>query len=153
MSQQVAITLYLKKVDLNDLKLCLTFHYNVTGRSLRQVLFFQWQGIGPSRLAPQQGRCHGVDWDGHVHSIFSRGCFWDWGDCIPRPYSATCEGTPVPTPNYTVHSTLFDLATPLLQRDRSYGDFAGPAGSDGYPGTYGESAVSGTELHSKSKEV
>jgi len=42
MSQQVAIrpTLFLKKVELNDLKLCLTFHYNITGRSQRQVLFF-----------------------------------------------------------------------------------------------------------------
>jgi len=49
MSQQVAITLFLKKVELNDLKLGLTFHYNITGRSQRQVLFFQWQGIGPAR--------------------------------------------------------------------------------------------------------
>jgi len=49
MSQQVAITLFLKKVDLNDLKLCLTFHYNITGRSQCQVIFFQWQGIGPAR--------------------------------------------------------------------------------------------------------
>jgi len=49
MSQQAAITLFLKKVDLNDLKLCLTFYYNITGRSQRQVLFFQWQGIGPAR--------------------------------------------------------------------------------------------------------
>ena len=40
MLQQVAITLFLKKVDLNDLKLCLTFHYYITGRSQRQVLFF-----------------------------------------------------------------------------------------------------------------
>jgi len=50
-SQQVglAITLFLKKVDLNDLKLSLSFHYNITGRSLHQVLFFQWQGIGPAR--------------------------------------------------------------------------------------------------------
>jgi len=49
MSQQVEITLFLKKVDLNDLQLCLTFHYNITGRSQRQVPFFQWQGIGPAR--------------------------------------------------------------------------------------------------------
>ena len=49
MSQQAAVTLFLKKVDLNDLKLCLAFHYNITGRSQRQVLFFQWQGIGPAR--------------------------------------------------------------------------------------------------------
>jgi len=49
MSQQVAITLFLKKVNLNDLKLCLTFHYNITGRSQHQVLFFQWQGTGPAR--------------------------------------------------------------------------------------------------------
>jgi len=49
MSQQVAITLFLKKVDLNDLKLCLTFHYNIIGRSQRQVLLFQWQGIGSVR--------------------------------------------------------------------------------------------------------
>ena len=49
MSQQVAITLFLKKVALNDLKLCLTFYYNFTARSQRQVLFFQWQGIGPGR--------------------------------------------------------------------------------------------------------
>jgi len=48
MLQQVAITLFLKNVDLNDLKLCLTFHYNITGRSQHQVLFFQWQGIGPA---------------------------------------------------------------------------------------------------------
>ena len=41
MSEQVAITLFLKKVDLNDLKLCLTFHYNIcAGRSQGQVLFF-----------------------------------------------------------------------------------------------------------------
>ena len=49
MSQQVAITLFLKKVDLNDLKLCLTFQYNITGRSQRQVPFFLWQGTGPAR--------------------------------------------------------------------------------------------------------
>jgi len=42
MSRKVAITLFLKKVDLSDLKLCLTFHYNITGRSQRQVLCFQW---------------------------------------------------------------------------------------------------------------
>ena len=47
--QHVAVTLFLKKVDLNDLKLCLTFHYNITGRSQRQILFFQCQGIGPAR--------------------------------------------------------------------------------------------------------
>jgi len=35
MSQQVAITLFLKKVDLNDLKLCLTFHYRITDGSQR----------------------------------------------------------------------------------------------------------------------
>jgi len=49
MLQQATITLFPKKVDLYDLKLCLTFHYNITGRSQRQVLFFQWQGIGPAR--------------------------------------------------------------------------------------------------------
>ena len=43
---EVAITLFLKKVDL---KLCLTFHDNITGRSQRQVLFYQWQGMGPAR--------------------------------------------------------------------------------------------------------
>jgi len=44
MSQQVAITLFLKMVDLNDLKLCFTFHYNITGSSQRQVLFFSVAG-------------------------------------------------------------------------------------------------------------
>ena len=24
-----------------------------------------------------QGRYHGVDWGGHVHPTFSRGCLWD----------------------------------------------------------------------------
>jgi len=37
------------KLELNDLKLCLTFHYNITRKSQCQVLFFQWQGIGPAR--------------------------------------------------------------------------------------------------------
>jgi len=49
MTEQVAITLFLKKVNLNALKLCLTFHYNITGRSKSQVLFFLWQGIGLAR--------------------------------------------------------------------------------------------------------
>jgi len=40
MSQQVAITLFLKKGHLIDLKLCLTFHNNIIGKSQHQVLFF-----------------------------------------------------------------------------------------------------------------
>jgi len=52
MSKQVAITLFLKKVVLNGLKLCFTFHYNITGRSQCQVLFFHWQGIGPGVAPP-----------------------------------------------------------------------------------------------------
>jgi len=77
MSQQEAITLFLKKVDLNDLKLCLTFHYNITGRSQRQVLFFQWQGIGPVRT------WHRMWLQCHLHA-----CHWcihsQWEETIPQ---------------------------------------------------------------------
>ena len=39
-----------QKGRLRDLKLCLIlFFKNITGRSQRQVLFFQWQGTGPAR--------------------------------------------------------------------------------------------------------
>jgi len=44
MSQQVSNYVISEKVDLNDLKLCLTFHYNITGRSHHQVLFFSVAG-------------------------------------------------------------------------------------------------------------
>jgi len=30
------------------------------------------------KLHRYQGRRHGVDWGGHVHPTFARGCSWDW---------------------------------------------------------------------------
>ena len=44
----------------------------VTGNYIQR--FVRCQSIELYSKTVQQGRRHGVDWDGHVHSTFARGC-------------------------------------------------------------------------------
>ena len=78
-------------------------------------------------LTSCQGRCHGVDWGGHGHpTLFPEGVSGIeslWSVLIsfrlyPRPYVPTWEGHPSPQLTYTLHPTLFDLATPPPFVDR-----------------------------------
>jgi len=67
---------YVIKVDLSNMKLCLrpTFHYNITGRSEHQVLFFQWQGLGPARTWRSAATARYICCHRHVHSVCPSVC-------------------------------------------------------------------------------
>ena len=62
MSQQIELTLFLKNGDLNDMKLCLTFHYNITDRSQSQVPFLVAGHRTCQDLTPPLHTSHCMTW-------------------------------------------------------------------------------------------